>query len=52
VIEEIAGESYASWIGREIVKAVGLEETEPDMPLADGIPFARGHTGRWCSAGA
>jgi CubicO group peptidase (beta-lactamase class C family) len=46
VIEGIAGESYASWIRREIVKAVGLEETEPDMPLADGTPFARGHTGR------
>jgi CubicO group peptidase (beta-lactamase class C family) len=28
------------------VEAAGLEETEPDMPLADGIPFARGHTGR------
>src|SRR5919106_1805924 len=46
VIEAIAGEPYASWIRREIVDAVGLGETEPDMPLADGTPFARGHTGR------
>jgi hypothetical protein len=46
VIEAITGETYAAWIKREIVTAAGLEETEPDMPLADGIPFARGHTGR------
>ena len=46
VIEAIAGEPYASWTRREIVDAVGLDETEPDMPLADGTPFARGHTGR------
>jgi CubicO group peptidase (beta-lactamase class C family) len=46
VIEACAGEAYATWIRREIVDAAGLTETELDMPLADGIPFARGHTGR------
>jgi CubicO group peptidase (beta-lactamase class C family) len=46
VIEEITGEPYASWIKREIVEAAGLEETEPDMPLPAGTPFARGHTAK------
>jgi CubicO group peptidase (beta-lactamase class C family) len=46
VIETVTGEAYASWIRREIVDAVGLEETVIDMPLADRVPFARGHTGR------
>ena len=44
-IEAITGESYRSWIKREIVEAAGLEETEPDMPIPDGVRFARGHTG-------
>ncbi|MGC1886667.1 MAG: serine hydrolase domain-containing protein, partial [Stellaceae bacterium] len=44
-IEAITGEPYRSWIKREIVEAAGLEETEPDMPIPDGVPFARGHTG-------
>jgi hypothetical protein len=26
-----------------IVDAAGLRETEPDMPIARGTPFARGH---------
>jgi CubicO group peptidase (beta-lactamase class C family) len=46
VIESVTGEPYRSWIGREIVAAAGMEETVPDMPLAKGTPFARGHTGR------
>jgi CubicO group peptidase (beta-lactamase class C family) len=46
VIEAITGEAYAAWIRREIVAAAGLKETEPDMPLVDGAPFARGHTGK------
>jgi CubicO group peptidase (beta-lactamase class C family) len=46
VIEAVTGEPYAIWIRREIVAAAGLEETEPDMPLAAGVPFARGHSGR------
>jgi CubicO group peptidase (beta-lactamase class C family) len=44
-IEAITGEPYRSWIKREIVEAAGLQETEPDMPIPDGAPFARGHTG-------
>src|SRR6267154_1070049 len=44
VMEAITGEPYRVWIEREIVDAVGLRETEPDMPIAKGIPFARGHT--------
>jgi CubicO group peptidase (beta-lactamase class C family) len=43
-IEAITGERYRSWIKREIVDAAGLGETEPDMPLANAVPFARGHT--------
>jgi CubicO group peptidase (beta-lactamase class C family) len=46
VIESVTDEAYPSWIQREIVAACGLEETMPDMPLARGTPFARGHTGR------
>jgi CubicO group peptidase (beta-lactamase class C family) len=44
-IEALTGEPYRAWIKREIIEAAGLEETEPDMPIADGVPFARGHTG-------
>jgi CubicO group peptidase (beta-lactamase class C family) len=45
-IETITGEPYRGWIAREIVAATGLRETTPDMPLAKGVPFARGHTPR------
>lgn len=45
-IEAITGEPYRGWIAREIVAATGLRETVPDMPLARGVPFARGHTPR------
>ena len=44
VIEAITGEPYRGWIAREIIAATGLRETAPDMPLARGVPFARGHT--------
>ena len=44
VIEAIAKEPYRPWIKREIVDALGLLETEPDMPIAKGASFARGHT--------
>jgi CubicO group peptidase (beta-lactamase class C family) len=44
VIEGVTGEVYASWIKREIIDAAGLKETTPDMPLAEGTPFAHGHT--------
>lgn len=44
LIEAITGEPYRRWIKREIIDAVGLKETEPDMPLPRRVPFARGHT--------
>jgi CubicO group peptidase (beta-lactamase class C family) len=44
VIEAITGEPYPVWIKREIVEPAGLGETEPDMPVAKGVPFARGHS--------
>ncbi len=44
VIEAVTGESYRSWIKREIVDAAGLDETDPDMPLPRGTPFTRGHS--------
>jgi CubicO group peptidase (beta-lactamase class C family) len=43
-IEAITGEPYRAWIEREIIDAVGLRETAPNMPIAKGVPFARGHT--------
>jgi CubicO group peptidase (beta-lactamase class C family) len=46
MIEAITGEPFRSWIKREIIDAAGLEETQPDMPLRRGTPFARGHSGR------
>ena len=46
LIEAVTGERYATWIKREIIDAVGLKETLPDMPLAKGVPFARGHLRR------
>jgi CubicO group peptidase (beta-lactamase class C family) len=44
LVEAVTGEPYRSWIKREIIDAIGLAETAPDMPLAAGTPFARGHT--------
>jgi len=45
IIEAVTGEPYPKWIKREVVDAAGLSETQPDMPLRRGTPFARGHTG-------
>ena len=45
-IEAITGEAYRPWIKRHVVDAAGLHETEPDMPIGKGKPFARGHTGK------
>jgi CubicO group peptidase (beta-lactamase class C family) len=44
VIAAVTGEPYRSWMQREVVQAFELAETEPDMPLPEGTPFARGHT--------
>ncbi|MEZ4649479.1 MAG: serine hydrolase domain-containing protein [Candidatus Eisenbacteria bacterium] len=44
VLEAITGESYGTWIQREIVDAAGLGETYPDTPLPKGVPMASGHS--------
>jgi len=49
VIEAVTGAPYREWIARHVVGRAGLKETLPDMPIADGTPFARGHTGHWLS---
>lgn len=46
VIEAVTGEAYGDWMVREIIAAAGLEETAPDMPLADDVPMARGHSAK------
>jgi len=46
LIEAVTGESYRSWINREIVEAAGLEETYPDVPLPKGTPLACGHSSK------
>lgn len=44
VIEAITGESYLTWVKREVVDAAGLAHTDPDMPIARTAAFAHGHT--------
>ena len=44
-IEAVTGEPHRTWIKHEIIEAAGLEATEPDMPIPNGVPFACGHTG-------
>lgn len=46
LIEAVTGEPYFVWIEREIVDAVGLRETVPNVPIAKDAPFARGHSRR------
>jgi CubicO group peptidase (beta-lactamase class C family) len=46
IIEAVTGETYRTWIKREIVDAAGLRETTPDMPLPRSVPFACGHSGQ------
>ncbi len=46
VIEAVAGEPYARWVTREILKPAGLAQTTPDVPLPRGAKLARGHSGR------
>jgi CubicO group peptidase (beta-lactamase class C family) len=45
VIESVTGTAYPDWIARNVITASGLKETNADMPLTPGTPFARGHTG-------
>jgi CubicO group peptidase (beta-lactamase class C family) len=46
VIEAVTGSPYRDWIRRAVIEPAGLDETEPDMPLAAGVPTARGHSGK------
>jgi CubicO group peptidase (beta-lactamase class C family) len=46
VIEAITETPYRSWIKTAIIDAAGLDETEPDMPVADEVPVAHGHSSR------
>jgi CubicO group peptidase (beta-lactamase class C family) len=46
VIEAVTRTPYRSWIKQAIIDAAGLEETEPDMPVAASVPVARGHSGK------
>jgi CubicO group peptidase (beta-lactamase class C family) len=46
VIEQVTGEAYTSWLRREVIDAAGLEETDPDMPIARSAPLASGHSGK------
>ena len=46
VIEAITGSPYRDWIKRAIIEPAGLDETEPDMPLAADVPASRGHSSK------
>jgi CubicO group peptidase (beta-lactamase class C family) len=45
-IESVTGETFSSWLKREIIDAAGLAETHPDMPIPKGVPMASGHSGK------
>ena len=46
VIEAVTGSPHRDWIRRAIIEPAGLDETEPDMPLAAAAPTARGHSSK------
>jgi D-alanyl-D-alanine carboxypeptidase len=46
VIEAVTRAPYRSWIKQAIIDAAGLEETEPDMPVAASVSVARGHSAK------
>jgi CubicO group peptidase (beta-lactamase class C family) len=46
LIEAVTGAPYCSWIKQAIIDAAGLDETEPDMPVAAAVPLARGHSAK------
>ncbi len=46
VIEAVTGEAYGDWVAREIMAPAKLLAIQPDAPIARGVPFARGHSGR------
>ncbi|MEJ5991618.1 serine hydrolase domain-containing protein [Ramlibacter sp. PS3R-8] len=44
-MEQITGSDYADWITRHVIRAAGLRETVPDMPLLPKrAPMAAGHS--------
>ena len=46
VLEAAAGDAFADFLRREIITRAGLTETDPDTPVAAGIPMARGHSAK------
>lgn len=46
VIEAVTGEAYRDWIAENVVAAVGLSETRPDIALWGDRPMAKGHSPR------
>ena len=44
VIEAITGESFSSWVSKNVVVPSKLKETSPDGPIDSTIPKARGHS--------
>ena len=44
VIASVTGESYDDWISRNVVKAAGLTEAEPDIQYWGERPRAKGHS--------
>jgi CubicO group peptidase (beta-lactamase class C family) len=46
VIEAVTGTPYRSWIKQTIIDPAGLEETEPDVPVAASVLMAHGHSGK------
>lgn len=48
IIEIVTGETYDAWIAREVVGALGLKETLPDVTALPSPPppFALGHSGK------
>jgi CubicO group peptidase (beta-lactamase class C family) len=46
IIEAVTGSPYRDWIQRAIIEPAGLDETEPDMPLAAPAPTACGHSSK------
>jgi len=46
VIAAVTGETYNDWIAREVVARAKLADTQPDVPLAKGAKFSRGHSSK------
>lgn len=46
VIEAITGERFNDFVARDVVKAAGLKNTSPDVPLPRGAKLASAHSSR------